>query len=48
MDQAYEPNTVVSDRTIDSHMRRVRQKLAMIGLEPIATLVGLGYKLDVA
>jgi len=48
MDQAYEPGTVVSDRTIDSHMRRVRQKLALIGIEPIATLVGLGYKLDVA
>jgi two-component system OmpR family response regulator len=46
MDQAYEPNTVVADRTIDSHMRRLRQKLQQIGVEPITTLVGLGYKLD--
>jgi two-component system OmpR family response regulator len=47
MDLAYEPGTVVSDRTIDSHMRRVRQKLASVDCDAIATLVGLGYKLDV-
>jgi two-component system, OmpR family, response regulator len=48
MDLAYEPGTVVSDRTIDSHMRRVRQKLASVGCDAIGTLVGLGYKLDVS
>jgi two-component system OmpR family response regulator len=46
MDLAYEPGTVVSDRTIDSHMRRVRQKLASVGSDAIGTLVGLGYKVD--
>jgi two-component system OmpR family response regulator len=45
MDQAYELHKVVSDRTIDSHVRRVRSKFAAIGADPIETVHGIGYKL---
>jgi two-component system OmpR family response regulator len=45
MDAAYDFNNVVSDRTIDSHMRRVRAKLDTVGANPIETVHGVGYKL---
>jgi two-component system OmpR family response regulator len=45
MDDAY-PDTTVSDRTIDSHIRRIRQKFADAGAESvIETMHGVGYKL---
>ncbi len=45
MDGAYREMTVVSDRTIDSHVRRVRRKLAAAGGDPIETVHGVGYRL---
>jgi len=45
MDRAYATSRVVSDRTIDSHIRRVRAKFAAIGAAPIETLPGFGYRL---
>jgi two-component system, OmpR family, response regulator len=45
MNTAYELHKIVSDRTIDSHVRRVRSKFAAVGAEPIETLHGVGYKL---
>jgi two-component system OmpR family response regulator len=45
MNEAYERHAVVSDRTIDSHVRRVRAKLAAVGADPIETVHGIGYKL---
>lgn len=45
MDHAYELHKVVSDRTIDSHVRRVRAKFAALGVDPIETMHGIGYKL---
>jgi two-component system OmpR family response regulator len=45
MSQAYELHKIVSDRTIDSHVRRVRAKLATLGADPIETVHGVGYKL---
>jgi two-component system OmpR family response regulator len=45
MATAYEPRTVVADRTIDSHVRRVRAKLRAVGSDPIETVHGAGYKL---
>lgn len=45
MDHAYELHKVVSDRTIDSHVRRVRGKFAALGVDPIETVHGIGYKL---
>lgn len=38
---------VVSERTIDSHVRRVRQKFAAAGGEVIETVHGLGYRLAI-
>src|SRR5437660_1681935 len=45
MGSAYESRTVVADRTIDSHVRRVRAKLRTAGGDPIETVHGAGYKL---
>ena len=45
MDQAYDLHRIVSDRTIDSHVRRVRAKFAEVGADPVQTVHGLGYKL---
>jgi two-component system OmpR family response regulator len=44
MTRVYE-DVVVSDRTIDSHVRRVRQKFTSAGGEVIETVHGLGYRL---
>lgn len=46
MDKAYDYHTVVSDRTIDSHIRRIRAKLNKIGGDPLETVHGVGYKLN--
>lgn len=45
MSNAYELSRIVSDRTIDSHVRRVRKKFADIGADPVETVHGIGYKL---
>ena len=45
MDRAYEGNHHVSGRTLDSHMRRIRQKLREEDLDPIETVHGVGYRL---
>jgi two-component system OmpR family response regulator len=44
--RAYD-NVVVADRTIDSHIRRIRKKFADTGLDPIETVTGFGYKMGV-
>jgi two-component system OmpR family response regulator len=44
MTRVYE-DVVVSDRTIDSHVRHIRQKFASAGGEVIQTVHGLGYRL---
>jgi two-component system, OmpR family, response regulator len=44
--RAYEGPHHVSDRTLDSHMRRIRQKLREGGLDPIETVHGLGFRLQ--
>jgi two-component system OmpR family response regulator len=45
MDRAYATSRVVSDRTIDSPIRRLRAKFTVIGAAPIETLPGFGYRL---
>ena len=45
MDRAYATERIVSDRTIDSHVRRVRARFAELGATPIETLPGFGYRL---
>ncbi len=45
MDGAYAVARTVSDRTIDSHIRRLRAKFASVGAHPIETMQGFGYRL---
>jgi two-component system OmpR family response regulator len=46
MRSAYHDNVYVSDRTIDSHIRHIRQKLAEAGCAAaIETVHGVGYQL---
>lgn len=46
MEAAYGPGTYVSDRTIDSHVRNIRQKFTEAGCPAvIATVHGVGFKL---
>jgi two-component system OmpR family response regulator len=40
-----EGGTFVSDRTVDSHIRHIRDKFRQAGGEPIETVHGVGYKL---
>lgn len=48
MDKAYDHNVYVSDRTIDSHIRHIRQKFADAGcISIIETIHGVGYKLTI-
>ncbi len=44
MDVAYPGGRVVSDRTVDSHIRHLRAKLSAAGGAPIGTVHGLGYR----
>ena len=48
MDGAYDDHRVVSDRTIDSHIKNVRRKLAGAGCdeELIRSIYGVGYKIE--
>lgn len=47
MDGAYQFNIHVSDRTIDSHIRHIRQKFSDVGCPRIIeTQHGIGYKLS--
>jgi two-component system OmpR family response regulator len=44
MERAYAEETVVSGRTIDSHVRRLRAKFAALSAEPVETVHGVGYR----
>jgi two-component system OmpR family response regulator len=45
VEHAYGDHHHVSERTLDSHVRRIRQKFRDIGLDPVETVHGLGYRL---
>jgi len=46
MASAYQSNIHVSDRTVDSHIRNIRAKLAAVGcLDAIETVHGVGFRL---
>ena len=44
MQGAYDSHRIVSDRTIDSHIRRLRDKLKEVGGNPVQTVHGVGYR----
>jgi two-component system, OmpR family, response regulator len=43
--RAYGEEHYISERTVDSHIRRLRKKLADAGVDPIETVYGVGYRL---
>lgn len=45
VDRAYGAGHHITDRTVDSHIRRIRRKLKERGGEPVETVYGLGYRL---
>ncbi len=45
MNRAYGTGVVVSDRTIDSHIRRLRSKFDDVDASPVETVHGVGYRL---
>lgn len=47
MDKAYNDNRIVNDRTIDSHINKLRKKLqTIVGGEVVRSVYGAGYKFD--
>jgi len=46
MDAAYDDQVYVDDRTIDSHIKRIRKKFRVVDrqFDSIETLYGVGYK----
>lgn len=44
MKRAYAYDNLVTERTIDTHVRRVRAKLRPFGIDPIVTVHGVGYR----
>ena len=48
MSHIYVDNRIVSDRTIDSHIKKLRKKLMGLGItnDPVCSVYGVGYKYD--
>ncbi len=46
VEQAYRGESVVSGRTVDSHIKGIRRKFAQVrpGFDPIETIYGVGYR----
>jgi two-component system OmpR family response regulator len=44
MQRAYRYDNLITERTIDTHVRRIRAKFRSAGADPIATVHGVGYK----
>ena len=44
VDGAYDENHHITERTIDTHVRRIRAKFRPTGHDPIETVHGLGYR----
>lgn len=45
VDRAWGYGHHITERTVDSHIRRIRRKLADAGADPIETVYGVGYRL---
>lgn len=44
IDRAYAHDNHITERTVDTHIRRIRAKMRAFGVDPIETVHGLGYK----
>lgn len=47
VERAYGSSHHITDRTVDSHIRRIRQKFKRCGADLIETVYGLGYRLTI-
>ena len=43
--RAYGHGHHITERTVDSHVRRIRGKFEPLGVDPIETVYGVGYRL---
>ncbi|WP_325077460.1 winged helix-turn-helix domain-containing protein [Vibrio algicola] len=50
MDQIYPDSRIVTDRTIDSHIKNLRKKLTDINPDTdcIKSIYGMGYKFEIS
>jgi two-component system response regulator BaeR len=48
MNHLYADHRIVTDRTVDSHVKNLHRKLSKAGAEdaPIRSIYGMGYRLD--
>jgi two-component system OmpR family response regulator len=44
MELAYAYDNLITERTIDTHVKRIRKKFKELDVDPIETVYGLGYK----
>jgi two-component system OmpR family response regulator len=44
VERAHQDGTHVTERTMDTHVRRIRSKFRAVGGDPITTVHGVGYK----
>ena len=49
MNQLYNDHRIVTDRTVDSHIKNLRKKIALIapGQDIIISIYGVGYKIEI-
>ncbi len=45
VERAYGDGHHITERTVDSHIRRIRQKFGALGADPIETIYGVGYRI---
>ncbi|MEZ4469992.1 MAG: response regulator transcription factor [bacterium] len=48
VDRVWGHGHAITDRTIDTHIRRIRKKFSEFGYDPVETVYGLGYRLGAA
>ena len=46
LDALYEDYRIVSDRTVDSHVKNLRRKLQAHGIDGVASVYGVGYRFE--
>lgn len=46
LDALYEDYRIVSDRTVDSHVKNLRRKLQMHGVDGVGSVYGIGYRFE--
>jgi len=46
LDASYEDHRIVSDRTVDSHIRNLRRKFGEAGHDPIESVYGVGFRFE--